>query len=93
MNKEVEAAVVYNPILEEFFCARKGKGAFLNDKKLKVNDVSNLNEALVLSGYAGVPIRYIKVVKICFHLINEKLKSLEGKFHILALTRRRERVS
>ena len=67
VNKEVEAAVVFNPILEEFFCARKGKGAFLNDKKLKVNDVSNLNEALVLSGYAGVPIRYIKVVKICFY--------------------------
>ena len=58
VNKIVEAAVVFNPILDEFYSARRGKGAFMNEKKLKVNDVSNLNEALVLTGYAGVPIRF-----------------------------------
>ena len=36
-NKEAEVGVVYNPILEQMFYAKKGQGAFLNDKQIKVS--------------------------------------------------------
>ena len=45
------AAVVYNPILDELFTALKGEGAYLNGKKLKVTNVSNMNDALVATGF------------------------------------------
>lgn len=39
-KNEVEIGMVYNPYLDELFYAQKGKGAFLNEKPLKVNDSS-----------------------------------------------------
>lgn len=36
VNGKVEAAVVYNPYLDEVFSAEKGKGAYLNDRRLKM---------------------------------------------------------
>lgn len=46
---EVEAGVVYNPYLDEVFCAIKGHGAFCNDKQIKVSD-KTMSDALVLFG-------------------------------------------
>lgn len=40
-------AVVYNPLTEEFFHAKKGEGAFLNGKPIHCAAWENLNEALV----------------------------------------------
>lgn len=34
VKKEVVIGVIYNPITNEFYCAMKGKGAFLNDKPI-----------------------------------------------------------
>ena len=42
--------VVYNPFTEETFSAAKGKGAFLNGQQIKVSDVNNIENALVLLG-------------------------------------------
>lgn len=39
--------VVYHPGTNDCFYAEKGKGAFLNNVKLKVSNVSNLNEAII----------------------------------------------
>lgn len=38
--------VVYNPISEQMFWAEKGKGAYLNDKKLSVNQRNDLSRAV-----------------------------------------------
>lgn len=43
--------VVYNPYLDEMFTAKKGKGAYLNGRKIHVSDHS-LSEGLVLFGTA-----------------------------------------
>lgn len=43
--------VVYNPILNEFFHAVRGKGAELNQKKIKVSEVKELNKSLLASGF------------------------------------------
>ncbi len=42
---------VYNPILDEFFFAEKNKGAFLNQKKISVNQNSDFQKALIATGF------------------------------------------
>ena len=37
VNKEIVIGFIYNPVLELLYTARKGRGAFVNDAKLKVN--------------------------------------------------------
>ncbi len=49
-GKPVEG-VVYNPILEEFFYAKRGEGAFLNGNKIEVSKDSKLINALLATGF------------------------------------------
>jgi myo-inositol-1(or 4)-monophosphatase len=46
----VVAGVVYNPATEELFVAEKGKGAFLNDQRIRVAGRKRLAEAVVACG-------------------------------------------
>ncbi len=46
----IVAAVVYNPVTEEFFTAERGKGAFLNDRRLRVAARQRLENAVVACG-------------------------------------------
>jgi myo-inositol-1(or 4)-monophosphatase len=48
---KIVAGGVYNPILDEFFFASKGKGARMNGKKITVSDVDQLNKALLVTGF------------------------------------------
>ncbi len=43
----VVAAVVYNPITDELFVAERGKGAFLNDRRLRVAARKRLLDAVI----------------------------------------------
>lgn len=44
-------AVVYDPMRQELFTAGKGEGAFLDGKRLRVSKVSQLEDALVGTGF------------------------------------------
>lgn len=46
---EIILGVVYSPRLDELFIAEKGGGAFLNGRRLRVSDVSDLSTALIAS--------------------------------------------
>jgi myo-inositol-1(or 4)-monophosphatase len=46
----IVAGVVYNPANEELFIAERGKGAFLNDQRLRVAARQRLAEAVVACG-------------------------------------------
>jgi myo-inositol-1(or 4)-monophosphatase len=46
----VVAAVTYNPAANEMFWAEKGKGCFLNDKRLRVAARTRLDEAVLATG-------------------------------------------
>lgn len=48
---EVTLGVVYNPMLDELFVAEKGKGAFLNGKKIRVSKIDSLNKSLLATGF------------------------------------------
>ena len=53
----VVAAVTFNPANNELFWAEKGRGAFLNDKRLRVSARSHLIDSLLATGipFAGRP--------------------------------------
>lgn len=42
-------SVVYNPITDELYFAEKGKGAYLNDKKIKISNNSHIKESIFAS--------------------------------------------
>lgn len=50
-NDEFVFGAVYVPKLAEMFRAEKGKGAYLNDRKIKVSDCPSLSQALVATGF------------------------------------------
>ncbi len=47
---EPTAGVIYDPIKEELFIAERGKGAFLNDRRLRVSGRSRMEESLLATG-------------------------------------------
>ena len=46
----IVAAVTYNPVTNELFWAEKGKGAFVNDKRLRVAARTRMDEAVLATG-------------------------------------------
>jgi myo-inositol-1(or 4)-monophosphatase len=48
---EVVLGVVYNPIFQELFYARKGQGAFFNGDPIKVSGITDVREALTCTGF------------------------------------------
>ncbi|MCE9788669.1 inositol-1-monophosphatase [Shewanella chilikensis] len=48
---KTEVAVVYDPVRDELFSAVRGKGAKLNDFRLRVNNVNDLGGSLVATGF------------------------------------------
>ena len=50
VNKEVTDGIIYNPILDEFFWTSKGKGAWSNNKRLRVSKRQKLIDCLIGTG-------------------------------------------
>jgi myo-inositol-1(or 4)-monophosphatase len=48
---KVEQAVVYDPTRNDLFLASKGRGAFLNDRRLRVSKRTRLAESLIGTGF------------------------------------------
>ena len=51
INGSIEIGVVFNPIMNEFFSARKGEGAFLNDNPIFVSKTDSLKKSLLATGF------------------------------------------
>jgi len=70
-KNDIIFGVVYNPILDNLYYAEKGKGAYLNNKKIKVNketNIKNCSVSLVIS-YHGSEER---AGKVCIDLYEKK---------------------
>ena len=50
INDRLEAAIVYSPITDEMFTAERGKGSFLNDKRIRVATRKKLSESILITG-------------------------------------------
>lgn len=51
IESEVVLGVVYNPYMNEFFEASKGKGTYLNGELLRVSGTTTLQESLLATGF------------------------------------------
>ncbi len=52
---KVEHAVIYDPTRNDLFTATKGRGAFLNDRRLRVSKRIRLQESLIATGFPFRP--------------------------------------
>lgn len=50
-NGKMLMGAVYNPIMNEFFFAERGKGATLNDKKISVSDKKEVLTSCLVTGF------------------------------------------
>lgn len=50
-NGSMLLGAVYNPLMNEFFFAEKGKGAFLNDKSIQVSDKTEVIKSCLVTGF------------------------------------------
>jgi myo-inositol-1(or 4)-monophosphatase len=49
-KREITSALVYQPLTDESFWAEKGKGAWLQDQRLRVSGRRSLDESLIATG-------------------------------------------
>lgn len=70
----VKLGGVFNPFLDEFFWAERGKGARLNGKKIHVSKVKTLEESLVATGFpydrrerAQYYLKFVEEFMLCTH--------------------------
>lgn len=50
-GEEMLMGAIYNPMMNELFFAEKGKGAFLNDKPIKVSEKEDMATAFLVTGF------------------------------------------
>ncbi len=49
-ENNIKCGVIFNPILNEMFCAEKGNGAFLNNRRIRVSNKKKIKNALIVTG-------------------------------------------
>jgi myo-inositol-1(or 4)-monophosphatase len=74
-RKEIILGVIFDPIRNELFTAEKGRGAFLNEKLIKISSVASMQESLITTGF---PFRkkdlidpYLELFKNIFHKVTD----------------------
>ncbi|OUV59880.1 MAG: inositol monophosphatase [Candidatus Pelagibacter sp. TMED128] len=49
-DNEIKCGVIFNPIMNEMFCAEKGNGAYLNNSRIRVSNKKRIKDALLVTG-------------------------------------------
>ena len=55
VNGKVEQAVVYDPSRNDLFTATKGRGAYMNDRRLRTSKRTQMHECLISTGFPFRP--------------------------------------
>ena len=55
VNGKIEQAVVYDPTRNDLFTATKGRGAYMNERRIRVSKRVRLNECLISTGFPFRP--------------------------------------
>jgi len=72
---KVEQAVVYDPARNDLFYASKGRGAFLNDRRLRVSKRTRMGDSLIGTGF---PFRKGDNFKRYMKIFEEVMQSCAG---------------
>ncbi len=68
----VTQAVVYDPTRDELFTASKGRGAFLNDRRIRVSRRTKVEESLIGTGFPYRQLDQLDDYLQLFRLVTEK---------------------
>ncbi len=49
-DNEIKSGIIFNPIMNEFFSAEKGNGAYLNNSRIRVSKKKKIKDALIVTG-------------------------------------------
>ena len=55
VKKRIEQAVVYDPTRNDLFTATQGRGAYMNERRIRVGKRTQLNQCLVATGFPYRP--------------------------------------
>ena len=72
----VVAGVIYNPITDELFTAERGKGAFLNDYRLRVAARKRMTDAVVACGLPHYGRGQLELGRVELAAVQEKVAGL-----------------
>ncbi len=75
-ERTIVAGVIYNPANEELFVAERGKGAFLNDQRLRVAARTRLAEAVIGCGLPHLGRGDLALFRKEFAVVQEKVAGL-----------------
>jgi myo-inositol-1(or 4)-monophosphatase len=70
------AGLVYNPISDEMFTAERGKGAYLNDQRIRVATRQRMSDAVVACGLPHYGRGDLEVFRKEFNAVQEKVAGL-----------------
>ena len=57
---ELSVAVVYDPSRDELFSAGKGRGAHLNDRRIRISNTGRLSDAMLATGFPYNDMQYLE---------------------------------
>jgi myo-inositol-1(or 4)-monophosphatase len=69
-------AVIYDPVHNDLFTATKGRGAFLNDKRIRVTNRSKLQDSLISTGFPFKDFSYLDTYLEIFKDMAKKTSGL-----------------
>ncbi len=72
---KIEQAVVYDPTRNDLFCATKGRGAYMNDRRIRVAKRTRLQECLISTGF---PYRPGDKLKTYLHMLGDIMSQCAG---------------
>ena len=72
---QLEQAVVYDPNRNDLFTATRGRGAFLNDKRIRVSNRAKLQSAMIGTGF---PFRDFKHLDTYLGMFKDMVKNTAG---------------
>ena len=55
VGNKLEQAVIYDPSRNDLFCATKGRGAYMNDRRIRVAKRTSLRDCLISTGFPFRP--------------------------------------
>jgi myo-inositol-1(or 4)-monophosphatase len=77
MHKGVlSQAVIYDPVRNDLFTASRGRGAYLNDKRLRISKRSKLQQALIGTGFPFREFSHIDTYLAMFRDLTQKTSGL-----------------
>ena len=71
-DKEPIHGVVFDPLRNELFTASKGRGAFLNDRRIRVSKRIRLNESLIGTGFPFRQFDHVDAYLAMFRELTQK---------------------